>query len=155
MIRNMKRDINNKEIEVLNGSKFKIAVVVSKFNSDITSGMLKGALATLEKNKVQKNNIKTVWVPGSLEIPLTCQRLAKTKKYDGLIALGCVIKGDTDHYYYVAGEASRGVMEVMLKCDIPIGFGIITVNNLRQAKERSGKTNNKGTEAAQAVLEMI
>jgi len=139
----------------IDGSKFKIAVVVSKFNSDITSGMLKGALDVLKRNRVKEINIKTVWVPGSLEIPLICQRLAKTKKYDGLIALGCVIKGDTDHYYYVAGEASRGVMDVMLKYDIPFGFGIITVNNLKQAKERSDKTNNKGAEAAQAVLEMI
>lgn len=150
----MQRKKDNK-MNFIDGSKFKIAVVVSKFNSDITSGMLKGALDVLKRNRVKEINIKTVWVPGSLEIPLICQRLAKTKKYDGLIALGCVIKGDTDHYYYVAGEASRGVMDVMLKYDIPFGFGIITVNNLKQAKERSDKTNNKGAEAAQAVLEMI
>jgi len=140
---------------IINGSKIKIAVIVSKFNSDITGGMLKGAIDVLKKNKVKEVNIKVIWVPGSLEIPLMCQRLAASNKYDGLIALGCVIKGGTDHYYYVAGEASRGVMEVMLKFSIPIGFGIITVNNLKQAKERSGAKNNKGADAAQAMLEMI
>jgi 6,7-dimethyl-8-ribityllumazine synthase len=139
----------------IDGSKFRIAVVVSKFNSDITGAMLKGALGVLKKNRVKETNIKIIWVPGSLEIPLMCQRLAGSKKYDGLVALGSVIKGGTDHYYYVAGEASRGVMEVMLKYSLPIGFGIITTNNLKQAKERSGIKNNKGAEAAQAVLEMI
>jgi 6,7-dimethyl-8-ribityllumazine synthase len=149
---NRKKTVKNITID---GSKITIAIVVSKFNSDVTGAMLKGAIDVLKKNRVKETNIKVVWVPGSLEIPLMCQRLAGSKKYDGLIALGCVIKGGTDHYYYVAGEASRGVMEVMLKYDIPIGFGIITVNNLKQAKERSGTSNNKGGEAAQAVLEMI
>jgi len=139
----------------INGAKFKIAIVVSKFNDDITGGMLKGALETLKKNGVKENNIKTIWVPGSLEIPLACKRLAMTKKNHGIIALGCVIKGNTDHYYYVSGESIRGVMQVMLNYNIPIGMGIITTNNLKQAKERSGSKNNKGAEAARAVLEMI
>ena len=140
---------------MIDGTKYKIAVVVSKFNSDITGGMLKGALDVLKKNKVKDNNIKVIWVPGSLEIPLACLRLARTKKYDGLIALGSVIKGGTDHYYYVAGESIRGVIEVMLQIGLPIGMGIITTNNLKQARERSGERCNKGREAAQAMLEMI
>ncbi len=139
----------------IDGSKFKIAVVVTKFNEDIVGGMLGGALETLKKNKVAEKNIEIVWVPGALEIPLACQRLAKTKKYQGLVALGCVIKGDTDHYYHVSKESIRGVMNVMLGFNISIGVGIITVNNLKQAQDRSGTKNNKGTEAAQAMLEMV
>jgi len=137
------------------GSKLKIALVVARFNSDITEKMLAGALRTLEENSVQKKNIKIVWVPGSFEIPLACQRLAKTKKFNGIVALGCVIKGDTDHFYYISSEASRGIMRVMLDFSIPIGFGVITTKNLKQAQERSGEKNNKGAEATQAVLEML
>lgn len=141
--------------KLIDGSRLKIGIIVSKFNSDITGGMLQGALETLEKNKVKKENIKVLWVPGSFEIPLTCQKLALAKKYDALVAIGCLIKGETDHYHYIADASSKGVMEVSLKFNIPIGFGIITVNNLKQAQERSGRTNNKGAESAQAVLEMI
>lgn len=117
--------------------------------------MLEGALETLKDNKVKKENIKTIWVPGSFEIPLACQRLAQTKKYDALIALGCVIKGETDHFYYIAGEASRGIINVMLKFDIPVGFGVITTNNLKQAQARSRGKHNKGREAAEAALVMV
>ncbi len=151
----MKRNKNIKEEIITNGTKLKVGIVVSKFNSDITENMLKGALETLKFNKVKITNIKVVRVPGSFEIPLVCQKLAQTKKYDTLIALGCVIKGETDHYRYIAGEASRGIMDVMLKFSIPIGFGILTVNNLRQAIARSSGRNNKGAEAARAVLEIV
>lgn len=146
----MKRRIK-KENSKVNGSKLKIAIVVSKFNQDITGKMLDGAVKTLRANQVKESNIAAIWVPGSFEIPLACQKLARSKKYDGLIALGCVIKGETDHYYYVAGETARGVMQVMLNNSIPIGFGIITTNNIKQAKARI----SKGTDAAQAVLEML
>jgi len=150
----MQRNKNNKQT-VIDGKNLKIAIAVSKFNQDITKKMLEGALAVLKLNKIKKNNINIIWVPGSFEIPLACQKLARSKKFDGLIALGCVIKGETDHYYYIAGEASRGIMDVMLKFNIPIGFGIITTNNLKQAQARSHGKSNKGAEAAQAVLEMI
>lgn len=150
-MKRIKTEIDKK----IDGAKFKIAIVASKFNDDITGGMLKGALETLKKNGVSEKNISTVWVPGAIEIPLACQRLAETKKYHGIIALGCVIKGDTDHYYYVSGESIRGVMNVMLKTGVPIGMGIITTNNLKQAKDRSGSKNNKGSEATQAMLEMV
>jgi 6,7-dimethyl-8-ribityllumazine synthase len=150
----MRRKSEKKE-EAVDGKKFKIAIVVSRFNEDICGNMLRGAMETLEKNGVSKKNIRTIPVPGAFEIPLACQKLAKTGKYDGLIALGCVIKGETDHYFFVAGEASRGIMDTMLKFDIPIGFGIITTNNLRQAIARSSGKHNKGAETAQAVLETI
>jgi len=142
---------NNK---IINGEKLKIGIIVSKFNSDITEPMLLGALKILEKNKVKKENIKIVRVPGAFEIPLACQKLALSKKYDALIALGCVIKGETDHYYFISNETSRGIMDVMLKYNIPIGLGVITVNNLKQALARSGKKNNKGAEAAEAAIGM-
>jgi 6,7-dimethyl-8-ribityllumazine synthase len=139
----------------IDGLKLKIGVVVSKFNDNITEPMLKGALETLKENKVKAENIKTVWVPGSFEIPLACQRFAETKKYDALVAIGCVIKGETDHFYYICSEASRGIMNVMLKFNIPIGFGMLTTQNLKQARIRSRGKENKGREAAEAALAMV
>ncbi|MEI6587818.1 MAG: 6,7-dimethyl-8-ribityllumazine synthase [Candidatus Moraniibacteriota bacterium] len=139
----------------LDGSKLKIVLVVSRFNSDITEKMLAGSLRALEENSVPKKNIEIVWVPGAFEIPLACQRVAKTKKYDGIVTIGCVIKGDTDHFYYISSEASHGIMRVMLDFSIPVGFGVITTKNLKQAQVRSGNKNNKGSEATQAVLEML
>ncbi|MDP1884413.1 MAG: 6,7-dimethyl-8-ribityllumazine synthase [Candidatus Moranbacteria bacterium] len=143
------------EPETIDGSRLKIAIVASKFNPDITGKMFVGAVEILRKSGVLEKNIRTVWVPGAFEIPLACQKLAQTKKYDGIIALGCVIKGDTDHYHYVSSGSIRGVMDVMLKTDLPIGLGIITTANLKQAQERSSGRHNKGAEAAQAVLEVI
>jgi len=148
-----RKKTNNKK--KFNANKFKIAIVVSNFNYDITGKMLDGAKKILKENKVKSGNIKVLMVPGSFEIPLVCQKLAQTKKYDGIVAIGCVIKGETDHYYYISNEVSRGIMDIMLKFSIPIGFGVITTNNLKQAKARSGKKSNKGSEAAEAVLEMI
>ncbi len=94
-------------------------------------------------------------MPGSFEIPLMCQQLARTKKFHGLIAIGAVIKGDTDHYYYISNEASRGIMEVMLSESLPIAFGVITTSNLQQAKDRSGLKDNKGEEAAKSLVKMM
>lgn len=139
----------------IDGAKLKIGIVVSRFNDDITSNMLNGALETLRENKVKEKNIKIVQVPGSFEIPLACQRLAETKKYDALIALGCVIKGETDHYYYIADATTDGIMEVILDYNLPIGFGVVTTNNLKQAQARSRGKHNKGREAAVAALAMI
>ncbi len=139
----------------IDGSKLKIGIIVSQFNSNVTEPMLEGALETLKENKVKKENIKTVWVPGSFEIPLACQQLAKSKKYDALVAIGCVVKGETDHYYYICNEASRGIMNIMLEFDLPVGFGVLTCKNLKQAKIRSRGKENKGREAAEAALSMI
>lgn len=141
--------------EKVNGAKLKVGIVVSRFNSNITEPMLESALETLVENKVKKENIKTVWVPGSFEIPLACQRLAMTKNYDALVAVGCVLKGETDHFYYICNEVSRGIMNIMLKFDIPIGFGVLTTQNLKQAEVRSRGEHNKGREAAEAALAMI
>lgn len=146
---------NKKMEKAINGKKFKIALVVARFNEDITGGLLNGAQDILIKNNILAKNIKIIWVPGSFEIPLACQKLAATKKYDAIVALGAVIKGATDHYYYISSEVSRGIMDVSLKFSIPVGFGVITVENLKQAKDRCEKKNNKGGEAMSAVLEML
>ncbi len=142
-----------------NLSKKRFAVVVSEFNSDITYPMKDGAIETLKKHGATDSHIDIIYVPGAFEIPLACLKLAtkkyKNKKYDGIVVLGCVIKGDTDHYYYVAGEASRGVMQVMMQTGMPIGFGIITVNTLEQAIIRSKGEMNKGVEAAKALMQMV
>ncbi|MDD5489090.1 MAG: 6,7-dimethyl-8-ribityllumazine synthase [Candidatus Moranbacteria bacterium] len=142
------------KVKKIDGSKLKIGIVVSQFNDNITGPMLEGALETLKENQVKEENIEIVWVPGSFEIPLACQKLAETKKYDALVAIGCVIKGETDHYYYICNEVSRGVMDVMLEYNLPIGFGVLTCNNLKQAQVRSRGRENKGREAAVAALAM-
>jgi len=139
----------------VNWSKKSVGIVVADFNADITGNLLKGVVSYLMQEGFKESGITIMHVPGSFEIPLACQHLAKTKKFDGLVALGAIIKGDTDHYYYISNEASRGVMTVMLEESIPIGFGVITTSNLKQAKERSGAKNNKGEEAAKALLLMI
>lgn len=150
----MQRNNGEKKI-IIDGRKFKIAIAVSRFNNDMTGEMLNGAIETLEENGVKKDNIKIVWVPGSFELPLACQKMAETKKFDGIIAIGCVIKGETDHYHYISSETSKGIMDVMLKYSISIGFGVVTANTIEQALARSYGKNNKGREAAEAVLEMI
>ena len=146
---------NNADANILDGSKFKIAVISSEYNDDIINRMQEASIKILKKNQVSEANIKTFKVPGAFEIPLACQRVAEKKAFDAIVVLGCVIKGETGHYYFVAGEASRGVMDVMLKFSIPIGFGIITTDNLEQAIKRSSGDSNKGAEATIAVLKML
>lgn len=143
------------KVKQVDGSKLKIGVVVSQFNDNITKSMLEGALETLKENKVKEKNTRVVWVPGSFEIPLACQRLAETKKFNALIALGCVIKGETDHYYYIADGVTDGIMEVILDFNIPIGFGVLMCKNLKQSQARSRGKHNKGREAAEAALAMV
>lgn len=135
--------------------KLKVGIVVSGYNNDITYPMCDAAIETLKIAGVKESNISVCTVPGGFELPIICQRLAKTKKYDGLIAIGCVIKGDTDHYHFIAQESTRGVMDVMLKYDIPIANAILTVNDLEQAKIRSKGKTNKGVEAASALLALL
>ncbi len=136
-----------------NHSSARIGIAVAEFNSDVTRELLLGALVVLKESGVVAKNIKVVTVPGSFELPLACQKLAETGKYHALVALGCVIKGETDHYHYVSGEAARGLMDVSLKFSIPIGFGVLTVHTLAQAKERSGKKIDAGGNAARAALQ--
>lgn len=147
----------NKESEVnrQKSREARIGIAVAEFNADITEKLLAGALRELERSGVRRGRITAVRVPGSFELPLACQRMAQSGRYDGLIALGCVIKGETDHYHYIAAEAARGIMDVMLQDDIPVSFGVLTTDTLAQAQARVSGKNNKGAETARAVLEII
>lgn len=139
----------------LNVQDKKIAIVTARFNEVITSNLTKGALNALEKNGVQNDNIKTITVPGAFELPFACLKLAE-ENYDGIIALGCVIKGDTPHFDYVCAETTRGIGEIILKTKTPIGFGLLTTDNFKQAEVRSTlEGENKGYESAMALLEMV
>jgi len=150
----MQREQQERKINK-NAENLSVALVVSEYNSDITYPMRDAAIRTLKEAGVKEENIFVAEAPGGFEIPFLCQRLAKTNEYNGIIAIGCVIRGDTDHYVYIANEATRGVMDVMLKHDIPIANAILTVNNLEQAKIRSEGETNKGIEAATALLKVL
>lgn len=135
---------------IINGKGIKVGIVRAFFNSQITEQLLKSALEKLAESKISKKDIKIIEVPGSMEIPYALQKLAETKKYDCLIALGCVIRGETPHFDYVCKTAQEGVLRVSLDYQIPIGFGVLTVNNIQQAKVRK----NLGAGAAAAALEL-
>lgn len=147
--------VKDREVRISGAASRRIGIAAAEFNADITEKLLAGALRVLEQSGVRRGHITVMRVPGSFELPLACQRMAESGRYDALIALGCVIKGETDHYYYIAAEAARGTMEVMLKYDIPIGFGVLTTDTLAQAQARASGAHNKGGEAARAALRMI
>lgn len=128
----------------------KVGIVVARFNTDITDGLLASAMSKLYECKVEETNITTAHVAGCAEIPFALQKMALTKRYDCLIALGCVIKGETPHFDYVCKMVQEGVLRVSLDEHLPIGFGIITVNNQSQAVARK----NLGSDAALAAIEL-
>lgn len=139
----------------MKNSNTKIAIVVSEFNSNITSELQNGAMKTLLKSGLTETQIKVVHVPGAVEIPLTAKLLANTKKYSVIIALGAIIRGDTDHYDYVCQQVSYGCQKVMLDFNIPVIFGVLTTKNLKQAYNRiSYQKEHKGVEAAHAAIKM-
>ncbi|MFT4769110.1 MAG: 6,7-dimethyl-8-ribityllumazine synthase [Glaciecola sp.] len=132
------------------------ALLVGRWNSFVVEHLLEGAVDTLKRHGVAEAQITVIRVPGAFEIPLACQRLAKTGDYDAIIALGAVIRGGTPHFEHVAGECTKGIAQVSLNQDIPIAFGVLTVDSIEQAIERSGtKAGNKGVEAALSALEMV
>ncbi len=142
-------------VGAVSGKGLRIGIVVSRFNSDITKKLLIEAEKTLLKKGVERRNIRIVWVPGSFEIPLALQKLVRIRRFDGLIALGAVIRGETPHFDYVAKETARGVMKISLEEGIPVAFGVLTTNNVKQAIDRAGgRHGNKGEEAALTVIEM-
>ena len=137
------------------GKDIKIAIVLSLFNEFIGQKLLEGALSCLKENNVDEENIDLVKVPGAFEIPLTADRLASLKKYDAIICLGAVIRGDTPHFDYVAAAASNGILQVSLKYSLPVTFGVLTTDTVEQAIERSGgEHGNKGRDVAYTALEM-
>jgi 6,7-dimethyl-8-ribityllumazine synthase len=140
----------------LKSSRAKVGVVVSRFNEFITGRLLESAIQVFEQCGISFNNVDVVWVPGALEIPFFCQKLARKNKYEGLLAIGCVIRGETYHYECVAHEVTRGVSQVGLSEGIPIATAILTVEHLEQAIDRAGlKAGNKGGHAALALIEMM
>jgi len=140
---------------VLNGSGFRFAIIVSSWNDAITSKLLDGALEALEKTGVQESNVEIFRVPGSYEIPLIALKAAKTGKFDALICLGTIIRGETPHFEYVASEVAKGISQVAIQVELPVIFGIVTADNIEQAMNRAGiKLGNKGYEAAMTAVEM-
>ena len=132
----------------------RVAVITARWNSQVTDGLREGALRALTRHDVQA--VEDFYVPGAFELPLAAQRAAKTGRFDAVITLGCVIRGDTPHFDYVCAETTRGIGEVSLNQDIPVAFGLLTTDNLQQAMDRAGDNNeNKGEEAALTVLEML
>lgn len=136
------------------GGKF--CLVASRFNSFIVEQLENGAIDALVRHGVSTDNITLVKAPGAFELPIVIQRVAATKKYDAIIALGAVIRGGTPHFDYVAGECVKGLAHVSLQYNVPVAFGVLTVDTIEQAIERAGtKAGNKGAEAALSAIEMV
>jgi len=134
----------------------KIAIVVSRFNGMISDRLLSGAISAFVKGGGNEQDITVVKVPGAFEVPVVAQRLANSKKYDGILCLGAIIRGGTPHFDYVAAEAAKGIAQVNLSTSIPTAFGVVTADNLEQAIERAGtKRGNKGEDATLALIETI
>lgn len=134
----------------------RIALLVSRFNSFVVESLLQGAIDTLKRHGADERDLEIVRVPGAYEMPIAAQRLAASKRFEAIIALGAVIRGGTPHFEYVAGECTKGLSSVSLKFDIPIAFGVLTVDSIEQAIERAGtKAGNKGGEAAASAIEMV
>jgi len=140
----------------LDSNKGKYTIVVGRWNSFVVEHLLEGALDTLRRHGVAEKNITIVRAPGAFEIPLVCKKVAAKAGVDAIIALGAVIRGGTPHFEYVAGECTKGLAMVSMEYAVPVAFGVLTVDTIEQAVERSGtKAGNKGEEAAMSALEMV
>ena len=138
------------------GKGKKFGIVISRFNEFISRSLLDGACDCLVRHQVAEDNIEILWTSGSFEIPLVAKQLAKTNKYDGIICLGAVIRGDTPHFDYIASEVTKGIAHINLEIGIPVIFGIVTADTLEQAIDRAGaKEGNKGWLAALSAIEMV
>jgi 6,7-dimethyl-8-ribityllumazine synthase len=139
---------------IARGARF--GIVLSRFNGFIGERLLEGAIDTLVRHGAEAGAIDVVRVPGAFEIALTLKTMAASKQYDGLIALGCVIRGATPHFDYVAGECAKGIAQVASQFDLPVAFGVLTTDTIEQAIERAGtKAGNKGVDAALSAIEMV
>ena len=146
-----------KTVEGLMEAKgYKIAIFASRFNDFMVNSLIGGAVDYLVRHGADKDDLTIVRVPGAFEMPIVTQKLAESKKYDGIVAVGAVIRGATPHFDFVAAETTKGLAHVSLEYGIPVGFGLLTTDNMEQAIERSGsKAGNKGVEAASALLETL
>ena len=143
------------EGKLVSGS-IRVGIVASRFNDFIVSRLIGGCENALLRHGVQPDDLSLAWVPGAFEIPLIASKMAKSGRYDVVIALGAVIRGSTSHYDYVCSEVSKGVANVSLNSDIPVLFGVLTTDTIEQAIERAGsKAGNKGAECAQGAIEMV
>ena len=148
--------INLLEGKVVAPEGMKVGIVAARFNEFIVSKLVAGAEDALLRHDVKEEDIDLAWVPGAFEIPLIASKMAKSGKYDAVIALGAVIRGSTTHYDYVCSEVSKGIANVSLNSDIPVMFGVITTENIEQAIERAGtKAGNKGYDCAMGAIEMV
>ena len=144
------------EGKLVGNSDIKIGIVAARFNEFIVSKLIAGAKDGLVRHDVAEENIDLAWVPGAFEIPLVAKKMAQSGKYDAVIALGTVIRGETSHYDYVCAEVSKGVAQVGLEAGVPVMFGILTTDTIQQAIERAGtKAGNKGYDCAMGAIEMI
>lgn len=133
----------------------RVAVIASRFNEAIVERLVEGALECLEKHHVPDEYVSVVWVPGAFELPVTAKRIATSGEFDAIVCVGAVIRGDTPHFDYVAGEAARGITEASMETGIPITLGVLTTDTMEQAEERAGgSVGNKGFESALAAIEM-
>lgn len=140
----------------MEASGLRFALVATRFNDFMVDKLIGGAVDYLVRHGAKEENITLVRIPGAFEMPVVCQKLAKSGKYDGIVALGAVIRGATPHFDFVASEATKGIAQIALQTGVPIGFGLLTTDTMEQAIERSGsKGGNKGVEAASALLETL
>lgn len=150
------RQINLVEGKVVAPQGMKVGIVAARFNEIIVNKLLGGAVDGLVGHGVEEENITAAWVPGAFEIPLVAERLAKSGKYDAVICVGAVIRGDTSHYDYVCNEVSKGIATVGLQTGVPVLFGVVTTENIEQAIARAGsKAGNKGYDCALSAIEMV
>jgi 6,7-dimethyl-8-ribityllumazine synthase len=140
----------------LDASGIRFAIVISRFNSFISDRLLGGALDALERHGAATDDVTVVWVPGSFEIPLAAQKLARAQKYDSVICLGALLRGDTPHFDYIASTVTKAISSTGLAAGIPVIYGVITCDTMEQAVDRAGlKSGNKGFEAAMTAIEMV
>ncbi len=140
----------------LNAAGKRFALVVSRFNEFISKRLLEGALDCLKRHGAAEEDLAVIWVPGSFELPYLASLLAKRKKYDSIICLGAIIRGETPHFDYIASQVSRSINQISLLSDLPVIFGVITVETIEQAIERAGtKRGNRGWSAALSAIEMV
>lgn len=141
---------------VLSADRMRVAIVASRFNDLVSKELFDGALDCLKRHGASEKDIHLFWVPGSLEIPRVARELASSKKFDGVICLGAVIRGATQHFDVVVAESSKGIARVALESEVPVIFGILTTDSIEQALERAGtKAGNKGWDAALSMIEMV
>jgi len=151
-----KTNLSESPRETIDGAGYKIGIVVSKWNDKITNALLKGAKSTLDAAGVDEEDIRVVEVPGSFEIPVALKMLLQSESLDGVIGLGCVIKGETSHNEYINQAVANGITQLSIMSGKPCVFGVLTPNSMEQAEDRAGgKHGNKGDEAANTVLSMI